>query len=119
MRTLAPMMGEDAAEARAFTDAEKARIEEIAHATYQTPEWNLGAAPDYELERQAWADGPRLRLSVKEGRVASVEIEHDAASTAMLAKALIGQWHESVAIGAALDGEKGLFPRIPPVGVFF
>jgi lipoate---protein ligase len=119
MMTLAPMLGEDAAGARAFTDAEKARIWEIALATYQTPEWNLGAAPDYALERPAWAGGPRLRLNVKGGRVAGVEIENDAAATAMLAKALVGRWHEPNWIGAALEGAKELFARVPSVDVFF
>jgi lipoate-protein ligase A len=39
-RAFATLMGEDFAAARPFTDEEKARIGEIADATYRRPEWN-------------------------------------------------------------------------------
>jgi lipoate---protein ligase len=37
---LAPMLGDNPASARPFTDGEKKRIGEIADATYRRPEWN-------------------------------------------------------------------------------
>jgi len=111
LKRLATVHGFDADSARTFSSVEKSRILEIASATYSTPEWNLGASPDYTLERRA------MKLAVKNGRVAKTEFSGDEKIARELGAALEGVWHEPEAIEAALLRAK--LETCTPVEMFF
>ena len=110
---LAPLFGETAQSARSFTQTERLRIEEIADATYRTPEWNLGSAPDYALER------PMLRLAVREGRISDISVENDTTASRALSNALNGQWHTPATVEAALKNLQCDTIKLPPLSAFF
>jgi lipoate---protein ligase len=103
---------------RAFTDEEKAKIEALATRVSRTPEWNLGAGPEYALERVVEGGGT-LRLGVSQGRISSVALEGDVPVSAALAKALTGAWHEPVAVEQALAAIRPTPSALPGVSAFF
>jgi len=118
LNKLAPLLGFDPSSAREFSPAENLRIKEIARMTYATNEWNLGASPDYSIERRDF-DGHAMKFAVENGRVASVEIEGDDNLAAELRGALSGVWHEPDAIENALARVKVQYASCPPLEAFY
>jgi lipoate---protein ligase len=117
-RKLAPLLNIDPASAREFSTAEKSRITEIVRARYVAPEWNLGASPDYTIERRD-SEGRAIRIAARNGRVNTVELDGDDRLSGELCKALADAWHDPCAFESILARVRAEFPSCPPVEAFF
>jgi lipoate-protein ligase A len=108
MRTLAVRLAEYAGEQdepRAFSDAERERIQAIRDLTYTTWEWNFGRTPRYELDRPMLNGGGErvadIRMTVENGYISSISFGRNG-SMRPLEQTLLGTAHNHASIRAAL-----------------
>jgi lipoate-protein ligase A len=90
-----------------FSDADKARIDELVKTKYSTWEWNFGYSPQYNFRRQFKADGGNIEvnLEVKNGIIENAKIYGDYFSlrdTAEIEELLVNQPHNPEIISQKL-----------------
>ena len=100
-----------------MTDADRARIEEIADQSFRTWEWNYGKAPKFNITKTGRFDGGKMefRLDVEQGVIKSCRVYGDffgSMDIEELCEALVGCRYEKESVRArlaALDLAKAFY----------
>lgn len=90
-----------------LTDADRARIEEIADQSFRTWEWNYGKAPKFNITKTGRFDGGKMefRLDVEQGVIKSCRVYGDffgSMDIEELCEALVGCRYEKESVRESL-----------------